>query len=317
MKTLPGILIRGVIPLCLALAAFPAGAATPVLEFRNDKMPNWKVYLPQGAASFADRVVSFKPGKPGPIAVYADPKLALGPPNYESHGMDDDKYPNSVGLGCGGELVLQFTDNAIIDVPGPDIWLFDVNNQPRTEVDISTDGAHWIKAGSVEHSPSASLDIARVAKPGTRYPYIRLIDLQQNCDERRAHGASIDAVAAVGIPVTITLDASVLFDSGKSDLKRGAAAALDDALTRLSAYADAEVTIEGHTDSTGQPADNQKLSVARAEAVKAYLRPRFKGRYLKTAGYGANRPIASNATEAGRAKNRRVAIAVTGGGAKP
>lgn len=69
------------------------------------------------------------------------------------------------------------------------------------------------------------------------------------------------------------------------------------------------LTIEGHTDSTGTPAHNQVLSEQRAKSVREYLTGKgvAAGR-LTTAGYGQVKPVADNATELGRAQNRRVEL---------
>ena len=69
----------------------------------------------------------------------------------------------------------------------------------------------------------------------------------------------------------------------------------------------------GHTDSIGSDAYNQKLSIRRAEAVKAYLISKgIESNRVYTEGKGEKQPAASNSTAAGRAKNRRVEIEVVG-----
>jgi OOP family OmpA-OmpF porin len=72
------------------------------------------------------------------------------------------------------------------------------------------------------------------------------------------------------------------------------------------------VTVEGHTDSVGDDPTNQRLSEARARAVGDALasRLRLDAARLTTVGHGETRPVASNDTEAGRARNRRVDIIV-------
>lgn len=76
-------------------------------------------------------------------------------------------------------------------------------------------------------------------------------------------------------------------------------------------YQTYSVRIEGHSDSLGAALLNQRLSERRAESVKHYLVQRFTiaSERLATQGYGPQRPLASNATEAGRRKNRRIEIA--------
>ena len=71
------------------------------------------------------------------------------------------------------------------------------------------------------------------------------------------------------------------------------------------------VDVDGHTDSTGSPSHNQGLSERRAASVANYLATQgVDQRRMSAIGYGQDRPIASNATEAGRAQNRRVEISI-------
>jgi outer membrane protein OmpA-like peptidoglycan-associated protein len=73
-----------------------------------------------------------------------------------------------------------------------------------------------------------------------------------------------------------------------------------------------KLTIEGHTDTTGDPAANQPLSEERALAVKKYLEEHgVDAARLETKGFGASQPLDTNDTEAGRAKNRRVEFKVS------
>jgi outer membrane protein OmpA-like peptidoglycan-associated protein len=113
--------------------------------------------------------------------------------------------------------------------------------------------------------------------------------------------------------ITIALDAAVLFDTGKSALKPEAQATLHEAATRVKKFAGARVEISGHTDSVGSAAANQSLSEARAAAVKAWFvdREGIAAGTLATRGYGSTRPVADNATDAGRARNRRVDVQIT------
>ncbi len=116
-------------------------------------------------------------------------------------------------------------------------------------------------------------------------------------------------------PVTekVTFAADVFFDFDKSILKPEGKAKLDDLVGKLKTVALEVIIAIGHTDSIGGDAYNQKLSVRRAEAVKAYLVSKgIEPNRIYTEGKGKSQPIADNRTAAGRAKNRRVEIEVVG-----
>lgn len=110
----------------------------------------------------------------------------------------------------------------------------------------------------------------------------------------------------------VTLKAGALFDSGKSALKPAGKRELDDLATRVETLHGIEsVEVTGYTDSLGSAAFNQKLSEQRAEAVKSYLVDKgVAADLITTRGMGAADPVASNATAAGRAQNRRVELEI-------
>ena len=111
----------------------------------------------------------------------------------------------------------------------------------------------------------------------------------------------------------VTLAADVLFDFDKSILKNEGKNKLDDLATKVKAINLEVVIAIGHTDSIGADAYNQKLSVRRAESVKAYLVSRgVEPNRIYTEGKGEKQPVASNTTKDGRQKNRRVEIEVIG-----
>jgi len=125
------------------------------------------------------------------------------------------------------------------------------------------------------------------------------------------------AAAAAPVSEKVTFAADAFFDFDKSVLKSEAKAKLDDLVGKTSAVALEVIIAVGHTDAAGTDAYNQKLSVQRSEAVKAYLVGKgIEKNRVYTEGKGEKQPVADNKTAEGRAKNRRVEIEVVGTRAK-
>jgi len=102
---------------------------------------------------------------------------------------------------------------------------------------------------------------------------------------------------------------TILFDSGKSTIKSQSNKVLNDIVAILKKYPNSNFKIEGHTDSAGSNVLNQNLSDSRANSVKVFLIENgITQSRLSAIGYGEDKPITSNTTKEGRAKNRRVEI---------
>ena len=120
-------------------------------------------------------------------------------------------------------------------------------------------------------------------------------------------------VAPVVTSEKVTFAASALFDFDKAVLKPEGKKQLDDMAAKLKEINLEVIVAVGHTDSVGTDAYNQKLSIRRAEAVKAYLVTKgIEANRVYTEGKGKKQPVADNKTAEGRAKNRRVEIEVVG-----
>ena len=111
----------------------------------------------------------------------------------------------------------------------------------------------------------------------------------------------------------VTYAADAFFDFDKAVLKPEGKAKLDDLVGKVKDINLEVIIAVGHTDSVGSDSYNQKLSVRRAEAVKAYLVSKgIEKNRVYTEGKGEKQPVADNKTSEGRAKNRRVEIEVVG-----
>ena len=129
--------------------------------------------------------------------------------------------------------------------------------------------------------------------------------------------APVPVPAPVPLPATVatkvTYAADAFFDFNKSVVKPEGKAKLDDLVGKIKDINLEVIIAVGHTDAVGSDAYNQKLSVRRSEAVKAYLVSKgIEKNRVYTEGKGEKQPVADNKTAEGRAKNRRVEIEVVG-----
>jgi OOP family OmpA-OmpF porin len=128
-----------------------------------------------------------------------------------------------------------------------------------------------------------------------------------------APAAPAAPVPAPPVATKVTYAADAFFDFDKSVLKPEGRAKLDDLVGKIKGINLEVIIAVGHTDSVGSDAYNQRLSVRRSEAVKAYLVTKgIERNRVYTEGKGEKQPVADNKTAEGRAKNRRVEIEVVG-----
>ncbi len=120
-------------------------------------------------------------------------------------------------------------------------------------------------------------------------------------------------VERVGEGIRLVLDENAInFEFGKSSLTVKAKENLDKLVAVFKEYPDTNLSVVGHTDSVGSDAINDKLSLQRATSVRDYLIANgIDAARLSTDGKGKKEPIADNATDEGRAANRRVEFAIT------
>jgi outer membrane protein OmpA-like peptidoglycan-associated protein len=105
------------------------------------------------------------------------------------------------------------------------------------------------------------------------------------------------------------LGSKIFFENNSEKLKVASLVQLDELVNLINKYDASNLVIEGHADSNGSDAFNLELSQKRTETVKNYLTGKgISGSRLTAIGYGESKPIASNKTALGRAKNRRVEL---------
>ena len=267
---------------------------------------NGLVYLPLGDVSFVDEVVDAKYIS-GNIQFLKE--NCIGIPDYVL--MNDLKKNKGIySLGLKGTLTIKFTNNALVDVNGPDLFVFEAGQIEPTNLDISKDGITWINVGKISGG-TASVDISKFVKPNEYFYYVRLTDLNT---QSSIAGADIDAIAAIGAAIKLSLNAEVLFDLGKAILKADGITAIKKLAQQLQTMPNAQLNIDGFTDDIGTDEANIKLSLQRAQAVGVILKEALKsktGFVYKETGKGKANPVVPNISEENRKKNRRVEILVS------
>ena len=152
------------------------------------------------------------------------------------------------------------------------------------------------------------VDIEGKTPKGATFNYVRLTDLETTST---VPGADIDAIGAIGGALRLNLDSSVLFDTGKFQLKENATTALEELVSAIAEIPKGTIIVEGHTDNVGDPSSNQTLSENRAQEVASYLKKKLLANYnYKVMGLGETQPLVPNNSDENRQKNRRVEILV-------
>jgi outer membrane protein OmpA-like peptidoglycan-associated protein len=252
----------------------------------------------------------------------ADPRTALGPPDYV---VDEQALPRAVSLGNGGTLVLRFGGAGLGDAPGPDLFVYEIGAPEALEIALSEDGKTWRDLGRVPGGAMA-IDVAPAVREGEAFHLVRVRDVSGEgppaydvkhsgeIENPAFAGVDIDAVGVrAGEIRRIVVAAPVLFGFDEDKLSRDAPAPLDEVLREIAMRPGATIDVEGHTDELGTREYNQGLSERRAEAVARYLAGRGVPRArLVVRGFGADRPVTPGPDEESRRHNRRVEIVIRG-----
>jgi OOP family OmpA-OmpF porin len=172
--------------------------------------------------------------------------------------------------------------------------------------------ANWTPATAAPGCDGAIAAVAAAPAPAATVAAVTAPAMEAKPAEA-AKPAAPAAPAAGAAATKVTYAADAFFAANATVLKAAGKAKLDDLVGKVKAINLEVIVAVGHTDSKGNDASNQKLSVRRAEAVKAYLVSKgIEKNRVYTEGKGSKQPVADNKTVEGRAKNNRVEIEVVG-----
>jgi outer membrane protein OmpA-like peptidoglycan-associated protein len=220
------------------------------------------------------------------------------------------KSDTFISLPLGSYVIVGFTNNYIVDAPDQtDIYVEEVGGAGEyADISVSSDNVDYTFLGTAGHGKINEFDLAKI-KYTKHVSYIKIMGKDANgespgFDLRSVYGLPGSNRMKTEVPVILE---NVLFLTNKANLLPESFASLDILVHTLHGNAELKIEIRGHTDSIGSEADNQILSEQRAKAVFDYLLSKGIDHHrLSYKGFGSTQPIASNETEEGRKRNRRV-----------
>ncbi len=168
--------------------------------------------------------------------------------------------------------------------------------------------------GSMVHGPRGAWTGAAVgaaAGGGGGYLWSKKMEEQKRAMQQATQGTGVAVTQTPDNLLKIEVPSDVSFQIGRADIEPNFRPVLDRFAQTLAEHPGTAVRVIGHTDRTGSDAINDPLSVSRATSVRSYLGDRgVAPQRIAVDGRGSREPVADNATETGRARNRRVEIFV-------
>ncbi len=226
------------------------------------------------------------------------PYVAFGVGDQEIEWNDDESHRDTL-LNLGAGVKRKLGDNWEFRT---DVRAFNSLDNEYTDLALNA-GISYLFGGS-----PAPVKAAPAPEPEKDSDGDGVLDSQDQCpDTPRTH--KVDAVGcSLKLTETVAIQLNITFDTAKAVIKPEFESEVTKLATFMNQYADTVVTVEGHTDSQGSDAYNQKLSQSRADSVKAALITKhgIDADRVNAIGYGEAKPVADNTTAAGREQNRRV-----------
>ncbi len=267
---------------------------------------NMKTVFHLESVSYADSVGFYDPGAMGentggePDTAFQKPAAAIGSPDFKC-----------VCLGSGGNLVLHFKDNVLINGPGPDLYIYQTDTlEEEILVWISSDGKVFKFAGRTSNK-RPYVDIQQAAEPGEFYTYVKLRDDANQGEQSGAClGANIDAVSAIHTARKIVLPSDSLFQGTNIIWKERADQIISELGRTIGQYDNIRIKIFVHTHQTGTHYFNQIISQQRAGTIKNFLVDvlHFDENIIQALGMGNQYPLVEEISGTPESKNRRVEI---------
>lgn len=240
-------------------------------------------------------------------------------------GENEEKW--FVSLPKDSYIILQYTDNEIIDAPDQnDIIVIEHGCCDEwAEIYVSHDGVDFTYLGMVDDCDQNELDLASI---GYTEPvrFVKVVGVDVKCAS-----PGFDLVSVYGLPgankrlhvgmdevdtyfakdktdETLILE-NVYFDTDEAVIDYSGTVDLNKVIEKLLEFPDIRISVAGHTDNVASAAYNLQLSKRRAEAVRTYLiQNNIDKNRIETEAYGLTRPLRTNKTPEGRAQNRRVEV---------
>lgn len=229
------------------------------------------------------------------------PYVAFGVGDQEVE-WDNDKSHRDTLLNLGAGVKRNLGGNWEFRT---DVRAFNSLDNEYTDLALNA-GISYLFGGSP--APVKAAPVVAAPEPEKDSDGDGVLDSKDQCpDTPKTH--KVDAVGcSLKLTETVSIELKITFDTAKAIIKPEFEGEVAKLATFMNQYADTVVTVEGHTDSQGSDAYNQKLSQSRADSVKASLITKYGigADRVKAIGYGEAKPVANNATAPGREQNRRV-----------